>query len=126
MQNMAAACGGFPHNLFLDENIPAMFECAICTDIVRNAADTRCGNGHIFCKTCLEGAVAKARPCCPSCRQPCQVDGDGQFLLNDFVDRQVKQLRVKCAHEACSWRGLLAEQASCSCVGRVDRSLVSV
>ena len=114
MADIPMAGLGFPRSWFVDERA-AEYECVICTDIVRNATDARCGNGHIFCRSCLQGAMAQdSCKRCPSCRQPCQLQlqVDGQFPLNEFADRQIKQLRVKCVHDACSWIGLLAAQAS--------------
>ena len=101
-----APAGGYPRSRFDEPRIQADFECPICSDIVRDATD--CGHGHIFCRVCLTDAVAQA-PRCPLCQKPCRV---GTFLAVPFVDRQIMQLRVKCAREACNWRAPLAEQVS--------------
>ena len=108
---MAQAAGGYNRHLFI-EGRASEFECAICSDVMRTVTDSNCGHGHIFCKSCLERAVATTGRC-PSCQQPCRAGG---FVPNLYVDRQVKGLQVKCAFEACAWHGPLAEQASTRCI----------
>ncbi|KAJ6414950.1 hypothetical protein OIU84_003871 [Salix udensis] len=46
----------------------SVFCCPICMDEMKEATSTKCG--HVFCKNCIEKALAVQKKC-PTCRTKC-------------------------------------------------------
>ena len=80
------------------------FVCKICIHPSRNPFLSVCC-GHIFCKSCLDGAKKNSANC-PICR-------DEKFVNvpNKQADREIRSLHIKCTNEekGCQWKGELNE-----------------
>ena len=82
---------------------PAQIEdlkCPICLELVYEPVLTSCG--HLFCQRCVRG---QAR--CPTCK------GELQFMRDQFNERRVRSLKVKCPNweKGCEWQGDLGDSA---------------
>ena len=75
-------------------------KCPICLELIADPVLTTCG--HLFCQRCVTGQKT-----CPTCR--CEL----QFMRDQFNERQVKGLRVKCPNweKGCKWQGDLGDTA---------------
>ncbi|KAJ9453760.1 hypothetical protein DIPPA_31493 [Diplonema papillatum] len=72
--------------------------CGICHEIARDAHVTD-DCGHLFCKRCIDEALAHAERC-PVCRKPrCVTRRDLR------ASRQIGGLAVRCANPPCAWEG---------------------
>jgi len=100
--------GGFDRDIFFDPDSVAAYTCDICHDIILEAHDAMCGEGHLFCRSCLVSWLAN-HATCPTCRLDVSLQN---IAPNHFVDRLVRQAKVTCDHKAdgCQWRGMLSER----------------
>ena len=64
----ASAYGGFPIDSFVDRAAAKEFECAICTEVLRDAMVLPCG--HELCTVCVDSLSSRgSQTCvCPLCR----------------------------------------------------------
>ncbi|XP_065903686.1 TNF receptor-associated factor 4-like [Dysidea avara] len=75
-----------------------IFVCDICHLPSKDPYLTVCC-GHLFCKTCLDGAKNN---CCPMCREE-----ECVTFPNKQIDREIKGLMVYCTNQdkGCNWEG---------------------
>lgn len=65
MSKLAISYGGFEKSRFLVP-VPAIFECSICHDVIRDPR--QCPSEHVYCRDCIiESLTHQSR--CPECRQ---------------------------------------------------------
>ncbi len=104
-------------SIFTDENQANTYLCTICQFICHDVVSVECGNGHIFCRSCMETYVKHSNQC-PNCQKPITSIHDAKF-----VDRLIQSLQVKCIScipsyiqpysnklsSQCQWKGALRE-----------------
>ena len=83
--------GGYDIDLFINRDKIDDYICPICTMVARNCVEVSCGNGHIFCKECIEYHFNVTGHTCPCDRVP-----NITKVNNDFVRRKILNSRVKC------------------------------
>ena len=112
---MGASAGvGYPRNIFIYESSEKLedLECCICLNICNDPK--QCPNGHMFCKECIENALASQRKC-PTCRVDLNRDKLGANL---YAKKQINSLRVCCPiphvreDDTCPWTGKVEELPS--------------
>ena len=112
---MGASAGvGYPRNIFIYESSEKLedLECCICLNICNDPK--QCPNGHMFCKECIENALA-SQPKCPTCRVDLNRDKLGASL---YAKKQINALRVRCPiphvreDDTCPWTGKVEELPS--------------
>ncbi|XP_011022394.1 PREDICTED: polyadenylation factor subunit 2-like isoform X2 [Populus euphratica] len=59
-----------------------VFCCPICMDEMKEATSTKCG--HVFCKSCIEKALAVQKKC-PTCRMKCIAKSIFRIFLPAFL-----------------------------------------
>lgn len=103
-------------SIFSEENQANTYLCTICQYICHDVVSVECGNGHIFCRQCMEQYVKHSNQC-PNCQKPITSIHDAKF-----VDRLIQSLEVKCVScipsyilpfsnkiSQCKWKGALRE-----------------
>ncbi|XP_065902971.1 uncharacterized protein [Dysidea avara] len=89
---------------------PDRFVCKICQYPSRDPYLSKCC-GHIFCKSCLEGAKKATAivDACPMCR-----DEEFFTMPNKQIDREVRSLHVFCTNKekGCEWQGEVNDVSS--------------
>ncbi|KAJ6388423.1 hypothetical protein OIU77_026901 [Salix suchowensis] len=60
----------------------SVFCCPICMDEMKEATSTKCG--HVFCKNCIEKALAVQKKC-PTCRTKCIAKSIFKIFLPAFL-----------------------------------------
>ncbi|KAF9686001.1 hypothetical protein SADUNF_Sadunf03G0113100 [Salix dunnii] len=60
----------------------SLFCCPICMDEMKEATSTKCG--HVFCKNCIEKALAVQKKC-PTCRTKCIAKSIFRIFLPAFL-----------------------------------------
>jgi len=81
----------------LAKKVTESLECPMCLEPILEPPVFRCGNEHIFCKSCYDKLKISPDPQCPVCRQPLA----GQRAR--FIERFVSTLPlVKCKHWECN------------------------
>lgn len=96
------AAGGYEYDFV--GTMPDRIVCKICQCPSRNPYLSVCC-GHVFCKTCIDQAVQRAKfssIVCPMCR-----DEEFPTVPNKQIDREVKSLMVSCTNKekGCKWKG---------------------
>lgn len=75
-----------PHFSGLSQTAPPPpapgFCCPICMDEMKEATSTKCG--HVFCKSCIEKALAVQKKC-PTCRMKCIAKSIFRIFLPAFL-----------------------------------------
>ncbi|KAG6781241.1 hypothetical protein POTOM_014132 [Populus tomentosa] len=75
-----------PHFSGLSQTAPPPpapgFCCPICMDEMKEATSTKCG--HVFCKSCIEKALAVQKKC-PTCRMKCLAKSIFRIFLPAFL-----------------------------------------
>ncbi len=104
-------------SIFTEENQANTYLCTICQFICHDVVSVECGNGHIFCRKCMETYVKHSKQC-PNCQKAITSIHDAKF-----VDRLIQSLQVKCISciasyiqpysnkisSQCEWKGALCE-----------------
>ena len=106
----------FDQSLFLDRNEANTYLCTICQFICNNPVTAECGNGHIYCKLCIQKHLVHSKQC-PNCQKTIHSLHDAKF-----IDRLIQQLQVHCISlltsyiepysartSLCDWTGPLSE-----------------
>lgn len=98
-------------SLFTDENQANTYLCTICQSVCHDVVSVECGNGHIFCRYCMEEYVKHSNQC-PNCQNKIASIHDAKF-----VDRLIQSLTVQCISHLpslsgdkvskCKWKGSL-------------------
>ena len=98
IMNEKSRRGGFPPNIFRDQQKSEPYHCLICFEVCRSPVTCRSG-AHLFCLHCLTKSIRR-NPACPVCRErltdplPCP-----------FASARVSALDVVCVHDECKWKG---------------------
>ena len=106
-------------SLFVEKADAAKYQCAICLNLCQNAVESGCSNGHVFCNSCLMMWFDTSNNRrCPADRQQ-----SNQVTKSAFVDRQIRQSKIKWLHsnhnnssndngnssQYCKWEGCVSE-----------------
>mmetsp|Transcript_48081 Transcript_48081/g.112393 ORF Transcript_48081/g.112393 Transcript_48081/m.112393 type:complete len:442 (-) Transcript_48081:15-1340(-) len=110
--------------LVAPDTISQTLRCPICLDVFVDPVF--CGGWpcqHVFCKTCILGALSASRQC-PACREPASV---AQFQPHQAINSLLDEIIVYCPHRSggCSWTGRLDAQgghSSTCAVGRLEEA----
>ncbi len=78
-----------PRNSFPIEDIEKEFTCAICHELIVNAATLQCS--HTFCKPCLAEWM-KQKKVCPICRKRLTKPPTRNLTMENVLDKLVKNL----------------------------------
>ena len=76
--------------------------CPICFELLTNPFLNDCG--HHLCRQCRTRLIADGKKECPVCRESNVLPS---ARLNKFLQREIKDLKVRCQHhkEGCRWIG---------------------
>ena len=84
----------YPLSLFLSPPTNPDLLCGVCSCVISCATETACG--HVFGKVCLTRHLANLATCpALTCQLPINLN---ELTTSSFVERQIKQLRVKCVN----------------------------
>jgi len=81
--------------------------CALCLGVMLEPAS---GSGHVwhsFCRPCYVEAL-RDRTQCPTCLQPVS----GEMVRHRHLEGMLLQLRLRCEHAECAWRGCVGQLAA--------------
>ena len=95
----SAVSGGYEYD-FVDDPIPARYQCNICMKVLRDARLTECCGQH-FCDSCLSDWL-KTQKTCPHCRKE-----KFQSMINKERIRDINELHIRCTNreKGCDWVG---------------------
>ncbi|XP_036383854.1 TNF receptor-associated factor 1 [Megalops cyprinoides] len=105
---------GFPHSI-CDDVPQDKYLCSNCNNVLNKARQTMCG--HRYCLACVNWLVRNNKNLvCKRCREEDRsLEGDNSILTPDNVfndaaiNKEILELRVHCANQGCSWRGILKD-----------------
>ena len=97
---------GYPSTSFLQEHVPAEFNCIICLQVLSNPY--QCRNGDVFCFKCISEWFRKGHDSCPGCRAFLTLD---LLIPNKIVKNIIDGMLIKCDKKSfekddfCDWIG---------------------
>ncbi|KAJ8285629.1 hypothetical protein GJAV_G00029060 [Gymnothorax javanicus] len=105
---------GFPHSI-CDDVPQEKYLCSNCNNVLNKAHQTMCG--HRYCLACVNWLVRNNKNLmCKKCREEDRgLEGSSSQLTPDNVfndaaiNKEILELRVHCANQGCSWKGILRE-----------------
>ncbi|XP_062567709.1 TNF receptor-associated factor 2-like [Saccostrea cucullata] len=102
--------GGYPVEIFTNENFDRKFLCNHCSLILRDPVQSYCG--HRFCRSCMESIIrSNEQVRCQSCIEEGTMDEEYSILKMDqmFPDNAVRRemgaMPAKCINPKCTWKG---------------------
>eukprot|EP01084_Bolivina_argentea_P146233 256123_1 len=98
--------GGYDLEIFVEKDKIEQYICQICQHISRDCVEVSCGNGHIYCNSCIRYNFKINGHSCPADRAK-----NITITANDFVRRKILASNVKCKHHKfhCEWVGALRQ-----------------
>ncbi|UJR22218.1 hypothetical protein I4U23_025282, partial [Adineta vaga] len=84
------------------ENIDQQYKCKICSRILRNPVQLKCG--HRQCKSCVEYSLQAERLKCPECSQETH---QNEIRPDKGAKNDMKVLEIFCSY--CDWNGSFRE-----------------
>eukprot|EP01083_Nonionella_stella_P023591 65270_1 len=85
--------GGYDLEIFVEKDKIEQYICQICQHISRDCVEVSCGNGHIYCNSCIRYNFKINGHSCPADRAK-----NITITANDFVRRKILASNVKCKH----------------------------
>lgn len=106
--------GGYPTDIFVDRaQVEKYYVCPICLSAVRDPV--QCKQGHLFCKMCIERAIA-SNPICPCDNlERLTVASLSCSLVTKNIMNSFEVVCIECdptttgKSTKCDWIGLLSE-----------------
>uniref|UniRef100_A0A3B3Q7I9 TNF receptor-associated factor n=1 Tax=Paramormyrops kingsleyae TaxID=1676925 RepID=A0A3B3Q7I9_9TELE len=113
---------GFPQNI-CDDVPQDKYLCSNCNNVLNKARQTKCG--HRYCHACVTWLVRNNKNLvCKRCKEEDSSLENGNSILtpdtffNDAaINKEISELKVHCANQGCTWRGILKnyEDHQCQC-----------
>lgn len=76
----------------ISESLKELFTCSICYEIMVNPVMLNCGNGHIYCKDCIDNHMKSKRQTsdkCPQCQNTIAKNDKNQGYSTNFTGRSL-------------------------------------